>query len=171
MRISVNFLTRTALFLALTLALQGLRLPTFLTGPGVNLFLALATFWVGMGSGVVIGLLTPWAALLLGILPAPLAPAIPFIMLGNAAYAFLIGLFFRFFPLKGGQLVGIIAGAAAKFLVIAGAVTYILTLPPPLSGALLLPQLYNALLGGGAAIIIGAFLPKTSREGNKETHS
>lgn len=158
--ISVRFLTRTALFLALTLALQGLRLPTFLTGPGVNLFLALATFWVGLGSGVLIGLLTPWVALLLGILPAPLAPAIPFIMIGNAVYALLIGLFFRYLPAKGGQVAGVVTGATAKFLVIGGAVTYILALPPPLSGALLLPQLYNALLGGGAAIIIGAFLPK-----------
>lgn len=160
MRVKINFLTRTALFLALTLALQGLRLPTFFTGPAVNLFLALATLWVGTGSGVFIGLLTPWAALLLGILPAPLAPAIPFIMFGNAAYTFLIGIFNRYTPFTVGRLAGVAAGAIAKFLVIAGAVTYVLTLPPPIAGALLLPQLYNALLGGVAAAIIGISLPE-----------
>ncbi len=166
MRVKINFLTRTALFLALTLALQGLRLPTFLTGPAVNFFLALATLWAGVASGVIIGLLTPWAALLLGILPAPLAPAIPFIMIGNAVYTFLIGLLYRCLPSKAGQLIGVAAGAVAKFLVIAGAATYTLTLPPPITGALLLPQLYNALLGGGAAVMISVSLPKRIREDN-----
>ncbi|MGI6307677.1 MAG: ECF transporter S component [Dethiobacteria bacterium] len=165
MRLNINFLTRTALFLALTLALQGLRLPTIFTGPAVNFFLALATLWVGMGSGVIIGLLTPWAALLLGILPAPLAPAIPFIMIGNAVYTFLIGLLYRFLPSKAGQFAGVAAGAVVKFLIIAGAATYILTLPSPITGALLLPQFYNALLGGVLAAVISTSLPKRVREG------
>ena len=159
MRVNTRFLTRTAIFLALTLVLQGFRLPTFLTGPAVNLFLALAALWVGTASGVIIGLLTPWAALLLGILPAPLAPAIPFIMLGNAFFAFFVGLFLRGVPQKASQVLGVIAGSAVKFLIIAGATTYILTLPPPVSGALILPQLYNALLGGLLAIVISAALP------------
>jgi len=162
MRVNVRFLTRTAIFLALTLALQGFRLPTFLTGPFVNLLLALAVIWVGTASGVIIGLLTPWAALLLGILPAPLAPAIPFIMIGNALYSFSIGLLHRHFPTKPGQAAGVVAGSVAKFLVIAGAATYVLTLPPPITGVLLLPQLYNALIGGLLAVVISTSLPSKS---------
>ena len=163
MPVNVKFLTRTAIFLALTLVLQGFRLPAFLTGPFVNFFLALAAIWVGTASGVIIGLLTPWAALLLGILPAPLAPAIPFIMIGNAFFAFFIGLFQRGVPGTARQVVGVAAGSGVKFLVIAGAASLILTLPPPITGALLLPQLYNALLGGLLAVIISASLPRGSR--------
>lgn len=159
MSVKTRFLTRTALLLALTLALQGLRLPTFLTGPSVNLLLALAVFWAGAPSGIIIGLLTPWAALLLGILPAPLAPAVPFIMIGNAVYSFLIGLLYGYFSSRRGQIAGVIAGSAAKFAVIAGAASFILTLPPPLTGVLLFPQLYNALIGGLLAVFINASFP------------
>lgn len=153
MRVNINFLTRTALFLALTLALQGFRLPPFLTGPSVNFLLALTTLWVGIASGVIIGLLTPWAALLLGILPAPLAPGIPFIMIGNAFYTFFIGFLYRYIPTRAGQIAGVAAGATAKFIIIAGAASYILTLPSPLTGVLLLPQFYNALIGGLLAVV------------------
>jgi hypothetical protein len=157
--VNIKFLTRTALLLALTLALQGLRLPAFLTGPAVNLLLALAVFWVGASSGIIIGLFTPWAALLLGILPAPLAPAVPFIMVGNAVYSLIIGLLYGSLPSRGGQIAGVAAGAAAKFAVIAGAASFVLTLPPPLAGVLLFPQLYNALIGGLLAVMISASFP------------
>ena len=39
-----------------------------------------------------------------------------------------------------------------KFAVIAGAARYLLALPSPAAEALLLPQLLNALIGGGAAL-------------------
>jgi len=156
---NITFLTRTALFLALTLALQGFRFPPFLTGPSVNFLLALATIWVGMASGVIIGLLTPWTALLMGILPAPLTPAIPFIMVGNALFTFFIGFLYRYIPTRNGLIIGVTIGSAAKFGIIAGAASYILNLPPPITGALLFPQFYNALLGGLLAVFISVFLP------------
>lgn len=68
---SIRLLARVALLLGITLAIQGLRLPTPVTGPLVNLMLILSTALVGAAGGVVIGLLTPWAALFLGILPRP----------------------------------------------------------------------------------------------------
>ncbi len=154
MRTDTVFLTRTALFLALTLALQALRLPVFMTGPLVNFLLAAATFWNGPASGAIIGLLTPAAALFFGILPPPLAPAIPFIMAGNACFALAIGFIFRRLPTPAGKVAGAIAGATAKFLIIAGAASHVLTLPGPLTGVLLFPQLYNALLGGLAATLL-----------------
>lgn len=155
-RITVQQLTRLALLLALTLSVQSLRLPTPVTGPLVNLMLILSTAVIGTAGGVSIGLLTPWAALLLGILPPPLAPAIPFIMLGNGLYCFSYGTLAD--EVKGGPWIGIALGSVLKFAVIAGAARYLLTLLPPVAGALLLPQLLNALIGGAAALAPARYL-------------
>ncbi|HHW73729.1 MAG TPA: ECF transporter S component [Firmicutes bacterium] len=160
-RISVQQLTRLALLLALTLSVQSLRLPTPVTGPLVNLMLILSTAVIGTAGGVSIGLFTPWAALLLGIIPPPLAPAIPFIMLGNGLYCFSYGSLAG--KAKGGPWIGIALGSALKFVVIAGAARHFLTLPPPAAGALLLPQLINALLGGIAALAPARYLRRLLR--------
>ena len=159
MGIHINFLTRTAMFLALSLALQIFRFPPFITGPLVNLLLAMAVFWAGPASGATIGLLTPWAALLLGILPAPLMPAIPFIMLGNLLYTIILGMLYRYIPSLCSCIFGVIIGAAAKFIVIASAVSFFLTLPASLAGALLFPQLYHALIGGLTAVFLSSYIP------------
>lgn len=150
MRISVQQLTRIALLLALTLAVQLLRLPAPVTGPLVNLMLILSTALAGTAGGAGIGLLTPWAALLLGIIPPILAPAIPFIMAGNAIYCISYGVLQG--KIKGGSIVGVASGAVLKFAIIAGAVRWLLVFPPAASGALLLPQLLNAAIGGFAAL-------------------
>lgn len=141
--------TRTALLLALTLAIQAMGLPAMVTGPLVNFMLALAVLLVGTASGVFIGFLTPWVAMMAGILPAPLSPVIPFIMAGNVVYCLLIGLFKRRL-----RVVGVILGAVAKFAVIAGAVSFVLTLPGPMTKVLMVPQLTNALIGGLFAVSI-----------------
>lgn len=151
-RFSVRQLTRIALLLALTLAVQLLRLPAPVTGPLVNLMLILSTALAGTAGGAGVGLLTPWTALLLGIIPPILAPAIPFIMAGNAIYCLSYGALEG--KIKGGSILGVALGAVLKFAVIAGAARYLLTLPPAVSGALLLPQLINAAVGGGAALPI-----------------
>lgn len=155
-RFSVQQLTRLALLLALTLAVQLLRLPAPVTGPLVNLMLILSTALAGPAGGAGIGLLTPWAALLLGIIPPILAPAIPFIMAGNALYCLSYGALEG--KIKGGSAVGVLLGAALKFVVIAGAARWLLVLPPAASGALLLPQLFNAIIGGGAALPLANYL-------------
>ena len=48
--------------------------------------------------------------------------------------------------MKGGSWVGLVFGSVLKFIVIAGAARYLLTLPPAAVGALLLPQLFSALV-------------------------
>lgn len=146
---STTLLTRTALLLALTLTIQAFRLPPAATGPLVNFMLALSVMMVGTAGGVLIGFITPWIALSAGILPAPLAPAIPFIMAGNVVFCLLIGVFPRRVWLLS---LGVVLGAVFKFAVIGGAVTYVLSLPPVLSQALMFPQLTNALLGGFVAV-------------------
>lgn len=160
-RFTVQQLTRLALLLALTLSVQSLRLPPPVTGPLVNLMLILSTAVAGTAGGMGIGLLTPWAALLLGIIPPVLAPAIPFIMAGNAAYCLFYGVPAE--KIKGGPLLGMILGAVFKFAIIAGAARYLLALPPPAAGALLLPQLINALIGGAAALPLAHYLRRLLR--------
>jgi hypothetical protein len=80
-------------------------------------------------------------------------------MLGNALFAFFIGYLHRYIPTKNGLIIGVALGSTAKFGIIAGAASYILNLPPPITGALLVPQFYNALLGGLMAVLISPFLP------------
>lgn len=149
---AVRRLARIALLLAMVLAVQGLRLPPPVTGPLVNFMLVLSTALAGTAGGVMIGLFTPWAALLLGILPPPLAPAVPFIMAGNAAYCLSFGALSDRFPGWAGALPGVAAGAVLKFALIAAGARFLLALPPPLVEVLLFPQLFNALLGGLAAL-------------------
>ncbi len=145
-KITANLMTRTALLLALTMVVQSLRLQATITGPLVNFMLIFSTLLVGTFGGVFIGSVTPWIALTVGILNAALAPAVPFIMLGNAVFCLLTGLAAN----KSGyvQFITIIAGSALKFGVIAGAAAYILNLPAPITQVLMFPQLINALIGG-----------------------
>jgi uncharacterized membrane protein len=62
-KISTRTLTRTALLLALTIAIQYLALPAPVTGPMVNFMLALSVLLVGTAAGVFVGSVTPWIAL------------------------------------------------------------------------------------------------------------
>ncbi|MDW7649722.1 MAG: ECF transporter S component [Bacillota bacterium] len=147
--IPTRILTRTAVLLALTIAVQYLGFPPPLMGPLVNFMLAVSAVLVGPAAGVFIGSVTPWIALLIGILPVPLAPAVPFIMVGNAVYCLLIGILAKNLVFRS---IGVVLGSLAKYAVISGAAAYVLTLPSALAQALLLPQLVNALLGGLVAL-------------------
>lgn len=155
MRFTHRALARTALLLALTLTVQAIRLPSVVTGPLVNYILLLSTILAGIAGGVFIGAVTPWVAVAVGILPFPLAPAVPFIMLGNAAYCLIFGLLDRD---RWRSWVGIVPASLIKFAIITGAVQLILDLPAALTRLLMLPQLFNALLGGAAAKATGLYL-------------
>lgn len=143
----LRWVTRTALLFALVIVIQMLGMPQLVTGPLVNMVLFLATFFEGMGSGVVIGFFTPWVAFSRGILPPPLAPMIPFIMMGNA----LLVVVFSIFRSRRGmvwEITGIVVSALAKYLVLSQSVTFLVQVPPPIAKAMQLPQLLTALLGG-----------------------
>jgi len=146
---NLKFITRTAILLALTLAFQMLRLPQPFTGPAVNTMLFLSSAIVGIIGGVLIGALTPWIAFLNGILPPVLAPAIPFIMLGNAMLVILFG------TLKKINIYLAIATAAiVKFLILTIAVRFLINVPPKVSIMLQLPQFYTAITGGIIALLV-----------------
>jgi len=152
---SIRWLTRTAILLAITLAFQMLGFPQMVTGPAVNAMLLISGTYVGIIGAVIIGMLTPLIAFVRGILAPPLAPMIPFIMVGNAVLiiAYVIS---RAKLGKGyaGSAVGLIIGAIIKFLILSSAVRFIVSVPPPVAKAMQIPQLYTALLGGVIAFIV-----------------
>ena len=147
-------LVTTALFLGITLVIQLIRLPPPLTGPLINAILILTTILLGVKQGIAIGLLTPIGALLLGIIPPVLAPAVPFIMVGNSLYCLLFALLYY----RCNELLGLLFGSLLKFAVIAGAAVLILDLPKGPSAALGLPQFITALTGGAGALLLKKYL-------------
>ncbi|HHY98186.1 MAG TPA: ECF transporter S component [Firmicutes bacterium] len=155
------WLTRTAVLLALTLAFQMMGLPQPVTGPVVNAMLLLSCIFVGPLGGVVVGLFTPWIAFVRGILAPPLGPMIPFISLGNAVLVLVFG-GIRYAGKKAllASIVGVIAGAVAKFLVLSSAVRMVVQVPPPVAKAMQTPQLVTALIGGAVALAVAQGLHK-----------
>ncbi|MCL8206463.1 MAG: ECF transporter S component [Actinomycetia bacterium] len=149
MKSGLKPLTRAALLLALAIAVQSLRLGQAVTGPVINAILLIAAVLLGPWGGAAIGLVTPASAYLLGQLNPVLAPAVPFIALGNAALALIFG-----YGRRLNVYLSLLAAALVKYLLLAGAVSFILSLPAPVSVALRLPQLATALAGGVVALLV-----------------
>lgn len=155
----------TALFIALTIAIQMLGFPQPVTGPLVNCMLLLSALFAGPISGILVGLVTPWIAFLRGILMAPLAPMIPFIMLGNGVYVLCFYLCRKFLGKKVlGSAVGIATGAVVKFLILSGAVQFVVTVPDKIAKAMQFPQLLTALAGGAIAVIAARLIARAGRK-------
>jgi len=164
----IKIITRTALLLALTVAFQSIKLGQFFTGPLVNAVLLISACAVGWPAGMFIGAVTPWIALLVGILQPVLAPAVPFIMIGNA----LLVIVFSFLkPLN--SYVAVLASSISKFGILYIATRFLLHLNTAVSSALQLPQLITALVGGFLALIVISalnafgFAPKLGKLKNK----
>jgi len=160
----VIWLTRTAVLIALTVALQAATLQfgnQIITGSVVNLMLIIAVMTCGLSTGLTVSAFTPVLPTLLGF--GPLWPIVPFIAVANMALVTI-------WHFVGNRVIGNVyisygiamaAGAAAKFLVLYFGVVqiaapYILGLP---SGNLLsvmfsYPQLITASAGGVCAIIL-----------------
>ena len=90
MKKKILWLTRTALMLALLVAVQYATKPfgQLITGSCVNAVLAVAAMMVGYSGGIVVALVSPVLAYTLGI--APQLVTVPAIMIGNAVLAGLI---------------------------------------------------------------------------------
>lgn len=172
MKQKTNWLVRTAVLLALLIALQWVTKPLgqLVTGSCVNGVLAVAALLVGLGSGVTVGLLSPIFAFLLGIAPNPVT--VPVIMLGNALFVLLLC------RLRPAVLAWLIA-AVSKFALLYVLVSIVICgvaadgllslgiLKAPMIQALLAafswPQLATALMGGGLALVICPKLKKSLR--------
>ena len=163
-------LTRTALLLALLIALQAATKPLgnqFVTGSCVNLVLAVAALLEGVWSAAVVAVLSPVFAYLFGISPQLwLAPAIA---CGNLVYVVILALVNRG---KRDQLgrgaVSVVLGAAAKFAVLWLLVVKLLipagSLPAKVAVQFSWPQLVTALIGGALALVIVPRLRKALKD-------
>jgi hypothetical protein len=149
-----------ALFFAIGLAIC-LVLPAFfhnqwITGPIINATLLLTTVLVGPTEAVLLGLMPSTMAFLGGLLPLPLAPMLPFIMIGNAVMTM------TFHYARSTNFWGAIGLAALlKFAFLHGSVVFLLSrlldsgLTAKLAVMMSWPQLFTALIGG---VIAFAFL-------------
>jgi hypothetical protein len=154
MKISTKTLVRSALILALAMAIQSVRMPAYFTGPLINTLLFLAAALINPVGGVLVGLLTPFLAFSFGILAVPAIPLIPVIMAGNALLVIVFGLLLK------KPVLGVAAASFTKYIVMALGVSKILPLllniklPPKVLYALSTQQLFTALAGGIIALII-----------------
>ena len=166
----VLWITRTAVFIALTVALQALTLQfgnQFITGSIVNFMLIVSIMTCGLPTGLTVALFTPIMPTLLGF--GPVWPVVPFIIAGNMALVTL----WHFIGNKKiintyvAHAIAMVAGAVAKFLVlfigvVQIVVPYILKLPEGniMSVLFSYPQLITASIGGVCAIIVLPILQK-----------
>ena len=162
MDLSTKFITRTGLLLALTIGLQllsrSLGGTTLITGSLVNMMLIVTTSILAWQGGAVVGFFTPIIAFLLGIMKFPML--VPFIIIANLV------LVLCYYSLKNyNQYLALGVGAVAKFLVLAGAVKYLIQLPPPVVKMMQFPQLYHALIGGVAALLFVEILKQVDSDG------
>ncbi|MEK7217898.1 MAG: hypothetical protein AAB728_00360 [Patescibacteria group bacterium] len=144
-----------AFFTFITLAPLTMVHSQFITGPLVNAMLILTCVLVGPVEAVVLSLFPSPIALMSGLLPLPLAPMIPFIMIGNALYVAV----FHYLKPKSG-IAGVIAASGAKFLFLAASVRFVMSrlLDSPIVAKLAVmmgwPQLATALAGGCIALLL-----------------
>ena len=162
MNFSTKFVTRTGLLLALTIGLQllsrSLGGTTLLTGSLVNMMLIISTAILGWRGGAVVGTFTPVIAVLLGIMGLPIL--VPAIIVAN-----LVLIVTYYLLQTNNRYVALGLGAVAKFLVLALTVEYLLQVPPPVVKMMQLPQLYHALIGGAAALLLIQVLKRVDSEG------
>lgn len=176
MKKSVQWLARTAVALALLVAVQAVTKAggQLVTGSCVNLLLAVCAGVLGFGSGAVIAVVSPFLAYLLGIAQSPIL-VVPGIALGNLVYVALIALLAKVLRNKLPKVYmfpAVIAAALAKFgtlyLVVVKLIVPSLGVPAEkaaaLSATFSTPQLVTALIGGILAAIIVPMIRKAIRK-------
>lgn len=177
----IQWITETAVMLALLVALQALTKPMgqLVTGSFVNAVLAVTVLAAGLSSGITVALISPVLAYLLGIAPQILT--VPAIMVGNAVYVILL------YCIAGKdskkilrQIIAWLSAAAAKFAVLYAIVVWLIcgvlsesllasgVMKAPMLKALPAtfswPQLITALTGGAVALLIIPLLRKALRK-------
>ncbi|MBU1018242.1 iron hydrogenase [Patescibacteria group bacterium] len=141
--------------LGLSIAVPAFIHIQWVTGPMVNTALILATVLIGPMEAVLIGLMPSTIALVAGLLPLPLAPMVPFIMIGNAV---LVAVFHYLYKKHFLLAVGI--AAFLKFAFLHESVTLIMSkllkqeIVAKLAVMMSWPQFFTAVIGGGVAFFI-----------------
>ncbi|HOJ10931.1 MAG TPA: ECF transporter S component [Clostridiales bacterium] len=162
-RPKVQFITRTAILLALTIMFQMMGRflgpnNNFIVGPLVNAALLIATAATGLWGATTISVIAPFVSALTN--KAPIAPILlpftPFIAIGN----FILVLFFYLF-MKKNKIAGIITGSVLKFSFLYASISVFLKVmkvpegPSKVLNSLFSwPQLVTALAGGVIALVV-----------------
>jgi predicted membrane protein len=168
----VKKLVRASLLLAIAIIIQilGKNIPEinqFLVGPIVNAILIITAFVCGTWWGIGVGVLTPVIAWLVGQLPGPMAPFIPFIMIGNALFVIFFGILKN--QQKWGKYIGLILGSFVKFLFLSFSAAKLITvfnigIQQKIASKLVImmgiPQLITALIGSIISLVLIKTLTK-----------
>lgn len=177
----ILWITQTAVMLALLVALQAITKPMgqLVTGSFVNAVLAVTVLVAGLYSGITVAVVSPVLAYLLGIAPQILT--VPAIMVGNTVFVMLL----YFVAGKDSkkivrQIAAWLAAAAAKFAALYAIVVWLIcgvfaeellasgVMKQPmlkmLPATFSWPQLFTALIGGGAALLMVPVLRKALRK-------
>lgn len=168
----VKFITQTAIFLALLIALQFFSKPLgqLVTGSLVNFVMIAAVLLSGLASGILVALLSPFFAFLLGIGPN-FIQVVPIVAVGNLVLVLVYGLTFQYWKPKKAVswCFSILVGSGLKFLTLFyGVVKLALPFIPGINekqSAVLFsmfswPQLLTAILGGILALIVVPLIQK-----------
>ncbi|MDO8592143.1 MAG: hypothetical protein Q7R92_00030 [bacterium] len=127
------------------------------TGPIINAIFILVLFLVGVRSALAVALIPSLMALAGGLLPAVLAPAVPFIMIGNVILVLGVDLFYGWQPSAAGFWKGVLVGAILKFVFLylsVGWITKLLIkheLAAAVAKMMSWPQFATAVAGGAIA--------------------
>lgn len=177
---STQFIARTGILLALTIAMQYVCATyikaQLITGSVVNAFLIIAAGSVGIVGAGLIGLFTPILGFLTGVVGNILLT--PFIGLANACFVIVYALLINAFKvdykkgLKDAKNIALgvssyVLGAGAKFLFMFFVCLKLilpLVLPqiaPPIEVAFGITQLWTALIGGTIGFITTILFAKT----------
>lgn len=170
----IRWITTTAIFIALLVALQSVTKPMgqYVTGSMVNMVLIMAVLCGGFASGITVALLSPVFAFILGIGPA-FMQLVPFIMAGNLVLVLVWG-----FVCKNGNsfknmAISLVCGAVLKFItlyvgIVKIAVPSILSLPEKaaamVSASFSYPQLITACIGGLIAMMVSPAVIKAIKK-------
>ena len=181
MKNKIRWITETAVMLALLVALQALTKPMgqLVTGSFVNAVLAVTVLVAGKSCGITVALISPILAYLMNI--APQVITVPAIMVGNTVYVILLSVIAGKSSRKVlRQVIAWLTAAAAKFATLYAIVAWLICgvlaqslleagiLKEPMLKMLPttfgLPQLFTALIGGAAALLITPILRKALRK-------
>lgn len=166
---TVFWITRTAVFLALLIAVQYFTrsFGQLVTGSAVNFVLVACALIAGLPAGLTVACISPFLAKLFGI--GPLWSFVPLVALGNMAivlvFSWILGRARRTngFAKYALWIAAIAAGAAAKFCILyLGIVRIVIPLmtslpaakAEKLSAMFSVTQLFTALIGGVIAMLL-----------------
>ena len=142
-----------SIFIVLTVPM--LSHQQLIAGTIINACLLITVVLLGQIEGTLIGLLPSLVALSSGLLPLALAPAVPYIMVGNALYIYLFSKIY-----KHHLLTALLVAAGIKFAFLAFSSEVILQRllqPAQLSKVITMlswPQLITSISGGVLAIVV-----------------